>query len=212
MKALRKKKSSAPSTNMGISPVEVGSVVNDVKYETTTSGLKAGSDKPSVPPQFTGAKVTRVRETYGFVKKIPDYYTKTKIQNPYYSNNSRSSNTWKSCHGPNIGRKVDRPGWFRKPPSKRHKVLIMSYLRSKKKKSDPTITCLSQCLIGVAFNSKWFYKDLCPYIRVCGQWAIIILQPPLTLTLLVLRQLAYVPSCIGENAYKIMSSYIKYGC
>jgi len=104
---------------------------------------------------------------------------------------------------PNLGRKVDRPQWFRKPLSKGHKARLLKFLRDKRYKSDRSLILdIQSRLTGVCFYSKWVYMDIVPYIRLQKGWTAICRRLPFHLIPLVLQQLVHVPSSLERSFFR----------
>jgi hypothetical protein len=181
-------------------------LTDDVYKDISVScqGLSPSIPKAGRQPKFTWVRDVVMHDGRVCHKDVLDHHKKIKIQKNslIYSGGSHRSD-WARNPRPPLGRKVDRPGKLRKPPPQALKVRILRLLRYKRYKTEPHIMpILQDWLIGQTYLSKWFYRDLSPYIRVWKDWITICKRPPFKLVLLVLRQLAYVPSTLDFQTIK----------
>jgi hypothetical protein len=105
---------------------------------------------------------------------------------------------------PNIGHKVKRPEWHSAAPTRAYKKLIRDFLRSDLVQDERTMNCLQQLLTGIVYNSKWFYREMIPYIRLKKGWIQIYKRISFRTIRLVLRQLMYVPSSLDIDFFQWM--------
>jgi hypothetical protein len=176
----------------------------DKKEDTKIQGLKTEPALREAHTKVTWCKTKTDKSGKKTRKVLWDDYKKIKIKNSslYVSHSNSTERKDLSPIRPNVGRKVDRPGWAVSPPSKEHKALILNYLRSKIYKSDPqSIYDIQSLLVGVAYHTKWYYREQIPYVRVWKGWTAICRRMPLNLVILVLRQIAYVPSSMDTYTF-----------